>query len=173
MIYLVTNIIKPKFKEIIKWSVANQSTVISAFYAFLQARISKKSYNLQVAIYNEGQSKFEINDIKDSFMINKNGSNKIYYLFNIMVFNLSDKSTSIQKAELCITYDNNKAYKNILSNNEKLLFTELKKIELPLNIDSHKSHIGWMIFSIPKEIYDAININTYHIELTDVIRSKL
>ncbi|WP_075366852.1 hypothetical protein [Desulfosporosinus metallidurans] len=132
----------------------------------IQARFARKSYVLQKAIYETGSANLIVKEIYDSFLYNEYGLDRIYFFLKITVLNLSDKANSLTNAQLQIVYNDNRyimQYSNDIS-----IYPELARLEIPVNISSHNSHSGWIVFELPKKTYDSIDIDTHYIVVNDI-----
>ena len=139
----------------------------SAIFAFVQARLAKKSYKLQKEIFEAGKVNFEIQGIEDSFMFNEKGENKIYYFLKIVLANLSDRPTAINKISLELLHDNNLSFIIKIQDNI-LIHPDLPRLTIPNNLSPHNSNSGWIVFKVERKIHDAMNINTHFILVEDI-----
>lgn len=141
--------------------------LLSAIFAFWQARIAKKTFKLQKAMYEEGKVNFAIQDIENCFLYDKNGEDKVYYFFKIVFSNLSDKPTSISKIQLSLSQNNTDALIVTCTTN-LLIQPDLLRLSIPNNIEPHSSNSGWIIFEISRQVYRTIDIDTHYIIATDI-----
>jgi hypothetical protein len=141
--------------------------LLSAGFAFWQASVAKKAYKLQKAIYEEGKANFAIQDIENSFLYDKNGEDKVYYFFKVILSNLSDKPTSISKIQLSLSQNNTDAL-IIACTTNLLIQPDLLRLSLPNNIEPHSSTSGWVVFEINRQVYKPIDIDTHYIIATDI-----
>ena len=140
---------------------------LSAVFAFWQARIAKKTFKLQKKMYEAGKINFAIQDIENCFLYDKNGEDKVYYFFKIILSNLSDKPTSISKIQLSLSQNNIDALIVACATN-LIIQPDLLRLSIPNNIDPHSSNSGWVIFEVNREIYRTIDIDTHYIIATDI-----
>lgn len=141
--------------------------LLSAGFAFWQARIAKKAFKLQKAMYEEGKVNFTIQDIENSFLYDKNGEDKVYYFFKIILSNLSDKPTSISKIQLSLSQNNTDALIVACTTNI-IIQPDLFRLSIPSNIEPHSSNSGWIVFEISKQVYRPLDIDTHYIIATDI-----
>lgn len=140
--------------------------VLSAIFSFVQARSAKNSYRLQKKIYSDGEPKFSIQDISDSLLYNQKNLDEVYYFFKIILPNLSDKATSIIESKLELKH---KKGKLIVKYNEDCeIRNQLERLTIPIDIPPHSSRIGWLVFSVSREIYDQLEIDTHYLFLKDL-----
>ena len=145
--------------------VSASIAVFAAIVSVYQARISKATYKLQSAIYNDGQPNLIIQEVEDSFLQNENGLNSILYFLSILVCNLSDKPNALTSACLKIIHDNGEY---IIQHPQNINIQELNILSVPVNITPHGSVSGWLVFELPKIAYDSMNIDTHYIAIRDV-----
>lgn len=142
-------------------------SIFCAFFSLWQAKIAKKSYDLQKKIYLEGFSHLELN-IRDSFIYDDKNEEKVFIFFGILVNNLSDKHTSIKKCVLSLLCEEDIVYKPSLSEMEDAFYKELSRFELPQNLGAHSSRAGWLKYEVSREIYMKININSFVVCVEDI-----
>lgn len=141
--------------------------LLSAGFAFWQAKIAKKTYKLQKAMYEEGKVNFAIQDIESSFLYDRNGEDNVYYFFKVILSNLSDKPTSISKIQLLLSQNNTDVL--VISCTTNLLVQpDLLRLSIPNNIEPHSSNSGWIVFEINRQVYKPIDIDTHYIIATDI-----
>ncbi|MDU7251949.1 MAG: hypothetical protein E6274_06405 [Clostridium sp.] len=148
-------------------SIGAVISLFSAIFAFAQARSAKKSYKLQKEIFEAGKVNYKLQEIENSFLVNSKNDDKIYYFFKIVLANLSDRSTSINKVSLEILHDSNVSF-IIDCIDSVTIYSDLPRLTFPNNIDPHNSNSGWIVFKIERKIYDTININTHFIVVEDI-----
>jgi len=141
--------------------------LLSAVFAFSQARSGKKTYKLEKKLYDARNANFAIQEIENSFLYNANNEDKIYYFFKVLLSNLSDSATSITKITLELIHDDNSAFIVSCQNNTEI-HPDLARLSIPNNIAPHNSISGWVVFDISKRVYETININTHYIAAEDI-----
>lgn len=139
----------------------------SAIFAYWQARLANKALKLQKAVYEDGKVKFDIQDIENSFLYDKNGEDKVYYFFKIILSNLSDKPTSISKLQLSLTQNNKDPFIVTCIANTSIQ-PDLFRMSVPANIKPHSSNSGWIVFEICRQVYRNLDIDTHYIIVTDI-----
>jgi len=130
-------------------------------------RIAKKEYKLQKKIYTNGIPKLELS-IRDNFIYDNISNNLVYFFFGIFISNLSDKQTSLKKYVLSLICEENLIFKPDSVFEIIDIYKELEILQIAQNIDAHSSKAGWCVFSLSREVYKKININTYIITLEDI-----
>lgn len=140
--------------------------VFSAIFAWSQARSAKKSYKMQQKVYEDGKAKFNIDYISSSYSYNDNKHKNIYYYFEVSVTNLSDKSTSIKKAQLELV-SNDGVFK--VNHNDNLKIKRNHEIlKIPFIIQPHTAISGWLVFEVPTYIHNELDIDTHYLILEDI-----
>lgn len=163
----MNNIIKSMDVGDIIACVACFISIICTIITFFQLRIAKKEYKLQKKIYTDGIPKLELS-ISDNFIYDDMNRDNIYFFFGIFVSNLSDKQTSIKKVILSLMCEDDLIYKPQLTRETLDLYKDLNIINNAQNIEAHSSIAGWCVFSLPRDVYKKINIDTYFITIEDI-----
>lgn len=140
--------------------------IASAIFTFCQARVSKKTYKLQMKIYTESLAHLNL-EIFNNFIYDDKQNSYIYFFFGVNISNLSDKPTSIKKYTLSLLCDN-LIYKPDLSNTSLEIYSDLTRLNIAQNINPHNSVSGWCVFELLRENYQKINVNTYLLTIEDI-----
>ena len=141
--------------------------LLSAIFTLLLARFAKKTYKLQKEIFEAGKVNFIIQEIENIFLYNAKTEDKIYYFFKVVLSNLSDRATAINKISLELSYNNNSTL-IVNCTDSVIIQPDLPRLTIPTNISSHNSTSGWVVFEVDKKVYNAIDINTHYIAVQDI-----
>lgn len=140
--------------------------VIAAAIATSQAISAKKSLKLQKKIYEDGKPKINL-DIIESFLVDQKGNKEIYFYFKIIVDNKSDKNNAVKNVSLRVKTTTISLI--LAENNNRVQEIEISEyMDTPINIDAQSSKKGWLVFSIEREAYEKIDINSYFLLIKDI-----
>ncbi len=140
--------------------------LLSAVFAYAQARVAHKSYKLQKAMYIDGYAKIDIM-INENFFVDDRENKNVFFYFGIIISNLSDKQTSIKKYILKLNCEDI-VYKPMFSMENLEHYNNLNRLSEPQNIEPHSAVAGWCVFILERNIYEKLNVNTYTLIVEDI-----